>query len=204
MRMIWSWIYDVYGGWIYDDSNQTDLPIATTHLVGDQRFYALPTASGHIMQVEYMDSSGVWTDLKPLPLEMINQAESEFEDTSGEPLYYRPLANGIKLYPASSSSRNNALRVHISRDISSFTTTDTTKTPGFDSLFHEAVPTYMAWRFSEINGLKNKDDLRRQWSNENRNYPLGYEQRIKKHYSQRFNQLFPARFKTRDRVSEYI
>ena len=204
MRIIWSWIYEVYGGWIYDDSNNTGLPIATGNLVADQTFYSLPTTGTTLRQVEVADASGNWTKLTPITLETIPGSESEFQDVSGVPIYYRPLANGFKIYPASATSISNGTRIHQDKDISSFTTADTTKTPGFDIQFHEAVPTFMSWRFAEINQLDVKDDLRRNWSNENRNYPLGYEQRIKKYYKQKFNETYPPRFKTRDRVSEYI
>jgi hypothetical protein len=32
-RLIWAWIFQAYGGWQYDDGNQTTLPSATAALV---------------------------------------------------------------------------------------------------------------------------------------------------------------------------
>lgn len=196
-RFIWSWIFQAYGGWMYDDSNQTDLPEATATLTANQSFYTLPTGAGSIFRVAYMDANSVWTDLKPLPIETIPEAESEFEDTATtSPIYYRPVANGFKIYPVSDTTRASALRVWLNRDIVSFTTTDTTAVPGFDQQYHEAVAVYMALQYARINQLPVKNDLERQW--------LLYEDRIKKDYSQRFRQMFPARFKVRDAVQEYI
>lgn len=197
LRMIWSWIYQVYGGWIYDDSNQTGLPELTATLTADQQFYSLPTGSGPLFRVAYKDSAGVWTDLRPLALENIPETESEFENVSSSaPIYYRPVANGFKIYPASDTTRASALRIWIKRDGVSFASTDTTAVPGFDQMYHEAVPTYMALQYARVNQLAVKNDLETQW--------LRYEDRIKKDYSQRFRELFPARFKTRDIVQEYI
>ena len=52
MREIWSWIFEAYGGWHYDDSNNTDLPEATTDLIANQKQYSLPIDSAHLLGVE--------------------------------------------------------------------------------------------------------------------------------------------------------
>lgn len=196
-RIIWSWIYDAYGGWIQSDSNHTGLPEYTATLEADQQFYALPSRAGSLFRVAFLDAGGVWNDLRPLPLEGIPESESEFEETSSShPVYYRPVANGFKIYPASNVERASALRIWVNEDISPFITTDTIKTPGFDSQYHEALPTYMALKHAKINSLASKNDLEVDW--------LRYEERIKKDYSQRFRQLFPARFKVRDAVQDFI
>lgn len=204
-RIILSWIWESYGGWVYDDKNNTDLPDAKTNLISGQAIYALPDVSGIQGFSFKIEGSDSWTKLVPITLEQIQQrqAEPEFERTNATPIYYRLTGNTVKLYPAPDYSQALSLKAELIRDIVSFTTTDTTKTPGFESQFHEAVPTYMALRQAEINNLSMKDDLRRAWSNENRNYPLGYEQRIKKHYSAKFRELFPPRFTTRDYTLDY-
>jgi hypothetical protein len=198
MRIIWSWIHEAYGGWIYDDSNQTDLPEATTAVVSGQDTYTLPTDVSFVLGVSIKDIAGNWSKLSPVTLEMIQEggAESDFLTTDGNPLYYRLIGNQIKIYPATNYSQSASLKVHYTRDISSFATTDTTKTPGFDSAYHEAVPTFMALQYAKINQLANKNDLDLDWQR--------YELRIKSDYSRRFAELFPPRIGVSDATSEYI
>lgn len=196
-RLIWSWIHEAYGGWLYDDSNNTDFPEATTTITSGQTDYALPTEASFIQGVSVKNTDGVWHKLQPITLEQIQEieAESEFMKTSSIPRYYRLLAKSIKLYPPSNFTQSASLKIHEAREISGFSTTDTTKTPGFDSQYHEAVPTYMALQYAKINGLPNKNDLMQDW--------LIYEKTIKSDYRRRFAELFPARITVRDVTRDY-
>lgn len=207
-REIWSWIFEVYGGWHYDDLNNTTEPEATTYLNASQTQYTLPIDSAHLMGVAYKDTSGSWHALTPITLETIQEqcAESEFMSIPGNPQYYRPLANGFKVYPASSFTQAASIKIYISRDISVFTITDTTKTPGFASEYHEAVAVGMALSHTKINTLPEAKDCQEQWDgNENETGKEGgFKLRIKSFYGNRFRQLFPARFRHSDSVREYI
>ena len=208
VRLIWSDIFAVYGGWIYDDSNLSDLPVATADLVANQQFYSLPTTiMSHLISVEFQNVGGTWIPLTPITIEKVNQngyADSEFLKTSAVPMFYRPIATGINLYPPANFSQIQSLRIHISRDISSFAVGDTTKTPGFDPLFHEGVALYMALRYSQANGLAAaggvmrggyKTGLLGDWSD--------FEDRVKRHYSERFKQMFPPRMRVGDATREF-
>lgn len=195
-RIIWSWIFESYGGWLYDDRNLVDLPEATTNLVSAQSFYTLPTDSAALMGVSFLLGS-VWTPLEPVTLEQIQDkglSESQFLSTNATPIYYRPLANGFKIYPASNVTTSLGLKAYLSRDISIFTPSDTNKSPGFNQEFHEALTVFMALQYAKRKTLKVKDDLLLDWQS--------YEQRIKKHYSQRFQELFPSRITVADAVAE--
>lgn len=203
MRLIWGDIWDAYGGWVYDDSNLTDQPVATTDLVANQRFYALPmTNMSHLIAVEFQNAGGTWIPLSPLTIEKIHQngyAESEFLKTAAVPMFYRPTSTGIQLYPPANFSASASLRIHISRDISTFTVADTTKSPGFDPLFHEGVALYMALRYTQANVLPQaggtmrggyKTGLLADW--------FDFESRLKRHYAEKWKQMFPPRLKVED------
>lgn len=195
-RIVQSWIHEAYGGWIFDDKNNTDYPEATTSLVSGQQDYTIPTDTSFIQGVSIKQTDGTWYRVFPLTLEQIQemQAESEFEDTDSVPRYYRIVSNGIKLYPSPNYSQSASLKVYYTRDISGFTTTDTTKTAGFDIQYHEAIPTYMALQYARINSLPVLKSLEEQW--------MRYERRIKNDYSRKLAQLFPPRITVRDAVSE--
>jgi hypothetical protein len=196
-RQIWSWIHEAYGGWLYDDSNGTDFPTALTTLTSAQKDYTLPSSALTVRGVEIMlNGSTVWQKLFPKTEEQIREimAEKQFESTSAVPLYYTPYANSFKIYPASNYTQASSLRISYDRGSSAFTTTDTTKTPGFASEFHEAVAVGGGFYFSTYKTIPQKNDLTVQWQD--------YEKRIKSYYGKRYKELFPSRMTVRDYVSE--
>ena len=199
-RIILTEIHDAYGGWKYDDRNNTDFPIATTHLVANQTNYALPVDTVQLNGVYFLEegTTDTWTKLQPITLEEINRIEAEpnFNNTPSIPQYYRVLANSIKLYPAADFSQDDSLMVEYSRDISTFATTDTTKTPGFDIIFHEAIAVYIAYQFALINQVSTKTSIEEQW--------IALLARIRRHYSQKFKDMFPAKMRISKDLSNYI
>lgn len=199
-RIILTTIHEAYGGWKYDDRNNTDFPIATTELTANTVNFALPVDTNQLNGVYVLtpNTTDSWTKLTPITLEKINQMEAEpnFNNTASTPQYYRALSNSIKLYPASNVTVASGLMVEYSRDISTFATTDTTKTAGFDTTFHEALPVYMGYQFAQINGLPNLKSLTEQW--------VDYLARIKKHYVQKFKDMYPTRININYNLSEYL
>lgn len=137
---VWHSIFLATGNWSYDDSNNNDLPVATTALVVDQDNYTLPTESLTVERVEVKDEDNNWYRLTPIITEGINGAVDEFMDVSGRPSYYRVLGNIVYLHPASDYAQDASLKVYYDRESASFTTADTTKTPGFASPYHEIIP----------------------------------------------------------------
>lgn len=123
-------------------------------------------------------------------------AEAEFMSTSSQPMYYTVYGNSFKLYPDPNYTQSASLRVSYDRGSSLFTPTDTTKTPGFASEFHEAVACGAGNMFAKYKGLPQKNDLELEWQK--------YEKKIKSYYSQRWAELFPPRLTVRDSVREYI
>lgn len=199
LREIWSWIFESYGGWIYDDGNNTsDFPIALASLVSGQKDYSLPTSALDIHAIEVKDTSGNWTKLKPITLEEILtiQAENEFQENNGNPIYYRLIGNNFKTYPASNYSQTNSLRVSFTRGSTAFASTDTTKEPGFASEFHEAVAIGASKDFAQIKSLPSFQGLLLQWRT--------MENRIKKFYTERYYALYPKRIIVSDMVKENL
>lgn len=209
-RLIMAVIYQAYGGWHFDNKNNPDLPEGVANLVADQQFYLLPDEVGALNGVSYLDSSGTWHKLHPITLEAIRESavdEQEFMSTPGNPLYYRPVANGFKIYPASDASRTGGLGADVDRDTVPFTTASTNQEPGFDRLFHEALAVFIALQHLELKNKVAARTYQKKFDNENdANFPPGYIQRIKAHYQTKFKQLFPQNIKAKGRadfVSHY-
>jgi len=197
---IWSVIFSAYGGWQYDDSNQTNLPQATDTLTSGTAVYAFPTGTVAIRGVEIKKTGGVWEQLIPVTQEQIQQqgAIGEFMKTSSTPRYYQVQGETIKLYPTPNFTQAASLKVFIDRGIVAFTTADTTNTPGFVSEFHDAVPVGMSIEWMKVHKAESQvlQELKAEFA--------GYMNAIKKFYMMRHNQLYPPRMTVVDAVSEFM
>ncbi len=187
LREIFREIYAVYGGWQFYDTNLASGSerIATNLLNDGTQFYAFASAES-IIGADWIDANGNEFKLEPITLEQIRDmgyAEDEFYDQAGTPEYYRPVKNGIKIYPSSNVAVTNGLLVHVgARDISPFTATATSTTPGYDALAgHEALAEYMSMKYSDENDVSNFPKREAAW--------LRALAGIKRHYSRKFHEL---------------
>lgn len=200
MRRFWSLIFRAYGGWQYDDSNNTtNLPESTTTLYTGQIDYGIPPTALTIKSVGVLIvGSNLYKKLSPITKEAINSlglTESNLTSSTGVPVYYMPYGNSIKLYPAPSYTLAAGLKIAYDRGSTSFASTDTTKQPGFDGEFHEGVPLSMALDFagrSNIPTAELKEQL------------FKIEDAMVKHYAAKYQELFPPRVTVRDPLQEYI
>lgn len=209
-RMVWSWIFDAYGGWIWDDSNQIDLPQATATLTSGQSTYALPTGAITVEGIEVKDTGGIWHAVTIVPAEQIQErmALDEFYKTDGIPRYARLVGDTIEFFPGPNYTQAASLKVYFSRDISTFASGDTTKTPGFAAPFHRALSVGAALDYAIARNMTEKArSLSKMWSNPNyaaTKEDPGYEQLIRGFYQKRFEQRFPPLARNRDQVQDYI
>jgi hypothetical protein len=149
------------GRWQWDDSNQTDFPFATTSLVLDQQDYSLDATHYRIERVEVKDEEGNWHKLASIDqADIYDQSLTDFLKTSGQPQYYDKIGNSIMLYPKPEYSQVASLKVFYQRGPSYFTTSDTSKTPGFNPLFHRLIPLWCAYDYAFINDMKIAANLR--------------------------------------------
>ncbi len=147
LNRVTSLILTADGRWQFDDTNYTDIPIGTTNLVttagSEQQDYAFAATHLKITRVECMDSTGAWHLLQPIDqAQLYNQSLTDFMNTAGFPTYYDKIGNSIFLYPkplAAAVTATAGLKVFFQRPPSYFSYTDTTKTPGFNSMYHELV-----------------------------------------------------------------
>lgn len=178
-------IREAQGRWQWDDSNNTDFAIATTNLVttlgSEQQDYGLDSTNYRMERVEVKDSDGNWHKLAPIDeADIYDQSLTDFLKTAGLPLYYDKVGNSLFLYPKPLDTAVTAtagLKVFYERGPSYFTTSDTTKTPGFNPLFHRLLPLWCAYDYAFINNLKNANSFR--------NEIVLMEQELKDYYSLR-------------------
>lgn len=140
--------------WQFDSTNATDLPIGTTALISGQQDYTFDEEYLVIKSIECSDSLGKWHKLLPIDNYDEDVALSEFETTDGIPKYYDKMGESILLYPAPNysiaptDSPVGGLRAYFQRKIDYFSTTDTTKEPGFAKHLHKYIPLYCAYIYA--------------------------------------------------------
>lgn len=163
LNRVASLIMQADGRWEFDDSNQTDLPIATTALVSGQQDYALAITHINIERVELKDSTGNWRKLTPIDqADVYDQSVTSFMGTNGTPLYYDKMASSVFLYPTPNYSQSASLKVYFTRPPSALLSSDissTTVSPGFNALYHDLVALWIAYDYALANGLPNANQL---------------------------------------------
>lgn len=187
VSQIWSWIFQSYGGWTYDDSNYTDLPESTTNLVAGQTKYALASDMLTVNRVEVTDSTGNVRKLKSIPQEQIaGVGIAQFAPPLyGFPAYYRLTDGVIEILPAPSVNVTDGLAVYFERDSVQFASTDTTRTPGFASPYHRLVSVGASIKWYKVK--QPSSDTLKELKEE---YALG-EQDLRQYYQQRWRDYRP-------------
>lgn len=144
--------------WEWDDNNQTNLPIATTPLVIGQSDYGITQATFlKILKVMARDAAGIFRLLQPIDR---NDRDAvlylEQRRTNGTPIRYDKLANSVFLDPPPSYAHATGLRIFYQRNVSYFTTADTTKVPGFARQFHGLLSLHAAKRYAMENTMPDR------------------------------------------------
>ena len=154
--------------WDFDDSNHTDFPILSGNLVSGQRDYSLPLSSEGMLQIKSVEISDGSKFYLAKTIDKSEQRLAVSNDdidslyTKSEPRYDLQYGS-LFVYPLPSSNVANGLKIWINRDISPFTASDTTKTPGFDPVFHQILSLGASYEWAKSRGAKNmavlKSDL---------------------------------------------
>jgi hypothetical protein len=184
-------IHRVYGGWQYEDANQTDLPVATATITSGQTSYALPVGTLNVRGIEVKDTGGIWHTLKPITEEMIREFSSmgEFRKVASRIEYYQLVGNTVRVFPAADYTQTDSFRVFYNRGSVAFATTDTTEEPGFVSEFHDLVPLGASIKWF---GINTPEDLSMPFLTAEYKRKLAD---LEKFYQTQFTQMFPAKIR---------
>ncbi len=144
------------GAWAFDDSNQVDLPIATTNLINGQQDYTFAVNFIDILGVEVADSAGIFHG-------MIQVNERDFSNEAASltnvfripslPISYMKLANSIFLLPAPNYNYTAGLKIRFQRPHVYFVYNDTTKVAGFNSNHHQYLVDYACWKYASSRSM---------------------------------------------------
>lgn len=141
------------GRWQFDDTNRTDLPIATTDLNSGQDNYSLAVSHLKVARVRIKDLQGKWRTLKAT--DRRNLSDEQLAEV-GVPVWYDKLGVSLFPIPVPNYTSEEGLEVQFERQPSYFTTSDTTKEPGFASNFHRLISLYTALDYTDPNELEKR------------------------------------------------
>lgn len=151
-------IFQADGRWEWDDSNNTDFPIATAALVNNQQDYTLSVGQLFIERIEVKPNGGTYF-YKLFPRDVEDPmwgAEVTGIDTItvGTPMKYDVLGNSVLLYPIPNYSQAASLKLYFKRAQTDFTSGDLSTgnlVPGFASMFHDLLAYLVAYDYALVN-----------------------------------------------------
>lgn len=166
----------------WDDTNHADMPIATFDLVANQTSYEIFSSAPSALQdwlmidrFEIKNSYGDWIELHQMDKRNTGIAMAEYHDTPGTPSEYDLNGTSIWFYPPTDYNSTDGGKIYFNRAPSYFASTDTTKRPGFATIFHSYLSIYAALQWNKIK--KSDDSLQKE--------VLQMEMEIGKFYSKR-------------------
>lgn len=150
--------------WDWDDTNQTDYPIATTNLVANQQDYGIPVSLSalKIQRIDITFDGVTWKRCNPMDIQskrMAADAVSISGNFSTDNPYYDIKANALFLYPLPPTSVSGGLKVWFSRGPLEFISADTTKQPGIDAAFHNLISVGASSDYASIKNLAQAERL---------------------------------------------
>lgn len=164
-------IFKADGRWQFDDGGHNTYPILTGNLVDGQRDYSFTqdSDSNLILDIQRVfvrtSTTSGYYEVFPVDVQSAPEAEiSEFVDglnREGSPYEYEKTATGIFLNPIPSANVTAGLKIYVSREGSYFTTSDTTKKPGFAGLYHDYLVLATCYDYALGHNLKNRDVFKR-------------------------------------------
>ena len=167
----------------WDDINHTDQPVSQTDIVENtvdyNVFQSAPSALQDwltIDKVEMLDSNGYGMEILPIDKKDLTTYEEETR-TPSTPYKYDFNGTSILLYPKPNYSYTKGLVIYFHRAPSYFASTDTTKRPGFATIFHPYLSIYASHQWNSIK--KNDFNLQPQLDKIEREIGLFYSKRPK-------------------------
>jgi hypothetical protein len=152
------------GRWQFDDANYLNANNATDDLVENQQDYTISGLSFlNISRVEVKDANGKYYELQPMDEHDVKGlGMTSFHETAGRPVCYDKRGDSINIYPKPSASLvtlSEGIKIYFQRVGSYFVSADTTKSPGFNPLFHRILSLGPALDYCSQNGLTTKVNI---------------------------------------------
>ena len=138
---------------LWDDTTNTDFPIATTTLTSGLDHYTMLDSSLVVHRVRMKDAQGNWITLVPKLRRELTDTEL---NATGTPDKYFKLGEAIFPLPVPDYGVAAGVELTFQRGGNHFVSGDTTKSPGFNSQFHQILSVSAALKYALANGMSEK------------------------------------------------
>ena len=147
-------LYKADPNYQWDDTTNTDFPIATLTLTSGQDHYTMLDSASVIWKVRMKDEAGVLRTLTP-------RLKSEFSDSQlnssgGSPVGYYKLGGAVFPVPTPNYGFSAGVELTFQRGANHFTIATTDTVPGFNTRFHQYLSVGSAHRYAVASGLVKK------------------------------------------------
>lgn len=137
----------------WDDTTNSDFPIAYQDLESGTDHYTLLDVALTINRVRIKDRSGNYKTLTPKSRDEIGD---DYLNDSGTPEVYYTVANAVFPVPIPDYGYTDGVELEFQRGSNHFAVSDTDSAPGFDSRFHRYLSITAAMVYAQTNGLVKK------------------------------------------------
>lgn len=137
----------------FDDTTNTDFPLATLPLVAGQDHYALLDSALVIHGVRIMDQNGAFKTLTPVLKSQLGDSEL---NATGTPDKYYKMGGAVFPVPIPNYGYAGGVELEFQRGGNHFTAASTTASPGFNPQFHRFLSLGAALDYAIANGMQKK------------------------------------------------
>lgn len=146
-------LYKADSNYEWDDTTNSDFPIATMNLTAGLDHYSMLDSALVIHRVRMKDRNGVLRTLDPVSRRELTDDELR---ATGTPTAYYKMGGAIFPAPIPDYSATGGVELEFQRGANHFTTSSTTDSPGFDPQFHRFLSVGAALDYAIANSMKDK------------------------------------------------
>jgi len=147
-------LYKADPNYKWDDTTNSDYPIAKTDLVANKDNYLLLDSALVIHRVRVKDQNGKFVTLTSKVRSELT--DSELNATGGTPDKYFKFGGGVFPLPVPDYGSDNGFEIEFQRSGNHFTVDSVSTSPGFNSQFHQALSVKAAKRYALANNMSDK------------------------------------------------
>jgi hypothetical protein len=137
----------------FDDTTNTDFPIAIIDLTANLDHYTLPDSALVIHRVRIKDRNGKYVTLDSVLRSELSDSELE---ATGTPTQYYKQGGAIFPVPIPDYGYAAGVEVELQRGGNYFASTDTDKAPGFNTQYHQFLSVGASLLYAIANGMDKK------------------------------------------------
>lgn len=146
-------LYKADPNWNWDDTTNTDFPLAYTDLAQAQDHYTLLDETLVVHRFRIKDAQGNWITLEPVLRDELSDSQLI---ATGTPSRFYKLGGALFPNPIPNYGITNGVELEFQRGGNHFTIDSQNTSPGFNSQYHSFLSVGASHRYAIANGMREK------------------------------------------------